>query len=98
MKDFGTARKRLNQYLKGAANKAHSDHWQSPTYFKERNLALHRAFQQFCTHNGIQEMRAALHALEANAKAYGYLSTCEDDLYKTLPDEFNVRGVWTQED
>lgn len=40
MKDFGTARKRLNQYLKGAANKAHADHWQSPTCLDLDNTSV----------------------------------------------------------
>lgn len=69
----------------------------TPNFFKTINLEIHRTFQTWCSTHGLNpvEFRNALIKLRSRGEVPGVLF---DVLILRLPDEFNVRGVWTPED
>ena len=70
----------------------------TPAFFRERDLAIHRAFEKFCRRQDLDP--AKTHAAVADFFRRGNPSRSRlsfDVLLSRLPNEFNVRGVWTPE-
>ena len=96
--DYGSVIKQLEQYLESTKPEINKCFMQ-PSFYKNRALLVHRAFDNWCAVNySIKDSSHILASIAANIKNYKVpTSTALDVLISTLPDEFNVRGQWTSE-
>lgn len=100
MKTWGEVIDSLLVAIRGAGHRAYSDHYGTPRYFIELHLLTHRAFDRWCEENGLApELRGnMLEEVKKHVTMYRPLGLHQlQILWKTLPDEFNVRGKWTSE-
>lgn len=81
-----------------AARKEKMVHFGTPRYFRESILAVHRAFQKFCREQDLDPAKTRLAVADFFRRGNPSRSrTSFDYLLSQLPNEFNVRGVWTPE-
>lgn len=100
MKDWGRVIESLLVAIRAAGTRAYSECYGTPKYFVTRNLYTHRSFDRWCGENGISpELRGKfLDEVKKYSISYTPPGICHlQILWKTLPDEFNVRGAWTSE-
>ncbi len=99
LETYGDAYTSLLAALNIASNYAHQLHRQTPKYFVERDLALHRAFQSWCKSHGIpvEDMANVRNSIVNHHVVYHNQINNIHYFSHSLPNEFNVRGVWTPE-
>lgn len=99
LNNYGSAISSLLPVVRAAAKKAHQDAFGTPRYFIERNLSIHRAFEAWCADQGLVQRAGEIRgALARHLDAYRTPDVLVlEPLFKTVPDEFNVRGRWTPE-
>ena len=95
---YGSAIESLVAYIRPAREVVYRNHYSTPSYFRELHYATHYAFQKWCSANGValDQMNTLRIQLLDHARKYsvrGYMAI--ECLVTHLPNEFNVRGVWT---
>ncbi len=84
--------------LREAKHKAHETNFGTKNFFHEESLAVHRAFDSWCREHDLH-CETTYNTVREHCKTYphhGQMSIFRV-LFKTLPDQFNVRGNWTSE-
>lgn len=100
MNTWGEVIESLLNSIRDAGNAAYSGYYGTSRYFSELHLLTHRAFDRWCEEKSIApELRGKmLEDVKSYATMYRPLGFYRLQLlWKTLPDEFNVRGKWTSE-
>lgn len=93
-KTYGSMFSALQNHMSSAVARSDVSARYGSNSFYKRNLALHEAFEEFCIFQGINavELREGIiKYVKNNGCPFSKLQTFLD----TLPNEFNVRGVWT---
>lgn len=96
-KSYGAILSAVDDCLSIALTETHKSHFGKPSYFAQRALSVHKAFDRFTEEHGMSCERAvALHSLiTRHGIMYPHLRTVGVQvLCDELPDEFNVRGSW----
>lgn len=96
MKTYSTILENLNKELILASKKAYKMHYQTPAFLKMQALYIHQAFEKFCINIGVSCDKAATFKsiLEKHYKQYRMFNTKLEILFYSLPDAYNVRGIW----
>lgn len=97
--DYGTLVKNLKETLRVATNEAHGAAFGTESYYLVLNFKVHEAFDKFAGSLGVASCdRGRLRDLLKKHCVYYRLdkeTTGLNALFHALPDQFNVRGVWT---
>lgn len=100
MKTWGTAMRSLSDAIKKARNcREVLDNYGTNKFFHIETLSIHRTFQAWCEDCGIcpiylrNEMRVQYNLMNPTVTMVSGAKL----LLTTIPDEFNVRGIWTPE-
>lgn len=100
LKTWGSAMASLKAALhEASSSKPVKDVYGSMAFPAARALAIHRGFSAWCTAGGMnpQAIRLAMtERFERRCQTVLSIPEARTLLY-SLPDEFNVRGVWTPE-
>lgn len=99
-KTYGSAIESLIKHLHPLLTAQHDRDFSTTRYFVNRSLVSHRGFQDWAEKHGVQDMAGLLESLKSHVQASGTPSwrLSLRHLLEALPDEFNVRGVWTPEE
>lgn len=95
---LGAAVSSLDAALRDAHMVQAACHFGTPQYIPTSILVAHRAFQRWCRDHGMTDPATVREGIVQHIRYYRvpvsqsmrYLADC-------LPNEFNVRGVWTPE-
>lgn len=97
IRTFGNAFESLRVPLEKAAAHVHNNYLGSKQYFPQMYLAIHHAFDKWCSDVGIEREKRGMvrsHLHETYKHYPQFRRQCFDDLFNKLPPEFNVRGEW----
>lgn len=98
LKTWGGVLYDLENHLKKAARNAYDAAWQTPAYFDVLHNGLHEEYEAWCEKRGVKpEDRSEL---RDSIMCHIIANQTPDVLNihivcKTLPDGWNVRGIWT---
>lgn len=87
----------LKSLFLDAQKKVYTSHYGTPVYFKKLTISIHKSFDDYCDSLNIDpcDRGKFRDILYKNGCAHLRSHSIFDYFFKSLPNPFNVRGVWT---